>query len=513
MLAMFSCREKTINPNINLMLSDYDKLDTSVYALNSHRIREYIDVMINSDKDSMAADNHLKSYYINKGNFLWIDRNGVDRQADALVNCIAKVGKLGFSRNKFRYYQIVRDLRRIRELDFDTSNSSINKVMARLEYNLTKAYLRYVIGQRYGFFNPSYEFNKLDVHDSDSAVVTYRKLFDIPMQKPDMSFYHAALRKIGADSVDVFLDEVQPTDKLYWRFYKELQQTNCKSLRIKILCNMERCRWRLHDYPSSHEKYVLVNIPSFHLRAIDGKESLEMRIGCGSFKTKTPLLTSAIMRMDVNPQWIVPRSIIKKDIIKHIGNRSYFESHKFFVRDRRNGKKVNFNRVTWSMLNSPEYLVVQTGGVGNSLGRIIFRFKNNFSVFLHDTNQHGVFSQLDRGVSHGCVRVEKPFSLAVFMMKDKDEDIIDKLRYSMTAQIGGESTVASDEERLYEEEQNSDTLDHSRIISKIEVEPKVPLFITYFTLYPDVKGNIRSFSDVYGYDRIIFSILKNYLGH
>jgi murein L,D-transpeptidase YcbB/YkuD len=510
---MFSCREKTTNPNINLTLSDFDKLDTSAYALNSHRIREYLDVMINADNDSMAADNHLKGYYINKGGFLWIDRCGVDNRAEILLNYISKVNEMGFSRNKFRYSQIERDLRRARELDFDTSHNSINRVMARLEYNLTKAYLRYVVGQRFGFFNPSYELNRLDPYDMDSTVVSYRKLFDIPMEKPDRTFYITAMRKIGVDSVAEFLKDIQPKDKLYWRFYEKLKQTNSKPQRIKILCNMERCRWRLKDSPDMHDKYVLVNIPSFRLRAVDGKKSLEMRIGCGSFETKTPLLTSAIMRMDINPQWIVPRSIIKKSIINRIGNRSYFESHRFFIRERKTGKKISFDKVTWGMLNSSDYLVVQAGGVGNSLGRIIFRFDNSFSVFIHDTDQHGVFSQEDRGVSHGCVRVQKPFSLAVFMLNDKNEDIISKIKYSMTAQIGGENTVSADDKKESNPKLKTDTLDHSRILSMINVTPKVPLFITYFTLYPDFEGNIKSFSDVYGYDKVIFSTLKNYLGY
>ena len=510
---MFSCKEKTANPNINLILSDFDKLDTSAYVLNSHSIRKYLDVMISADQDSMAADNHLKGYYTNKGGFLWIDRSGLDNRAEILLNYISNVNKIGFSRNKFRYGQIESDLRRARELDFDTSHNSINKVMARLEYNLTKAYLRYVIGQRFGYFNPSYELNRLDQYDMDSSVVTYRKLFDIPMEKPDKIFYKMAMRKVGVDSVSEFLKDIQPKDKLYWLFYEKLKHTHSKPQRIKILCNMERCRWRLKDYPYMHDKYVLVNIPSFRLRAVDSKKNLEMRIGCGSFDTKTPLLTSAIMRMDINPQWIVPRSIIKKSIIPHLGNRSYFESHNFFVRERSTGKKISFDKVTSEMLNSSDYLVVQTGGIGNSLGRIIFRFNNSFSVFIHDTNQHGVFSQEDRGVSHGCIRVQKPFSLAMFMLKDKNEDIISKIRYSMVAQIGGESTVMYDEKHEGSSKLKTDTLNHSRIINNINVNPKVPLFITYFTLYPDFEGNIKSFSDVYGYDRVIFSILKNYLGH
>jgi L,D-transpeptidase YcbB len=147
------------------------------------------------------------------------------------------------------------------------------------------------------------------------------------------------------------------------------------------------------------------------------------------------------------------------------------------------------------------------------LGRIIFRFNNSFSVFIHDTDQHGVFSQEDRGVSHGCVRVQKPFSLAVFMLNDKNEDIISKIKYSMTAQIGGENTVSADDKKESNPKLKDDTLNHSRIISMVNVTPKVPLFITYFTLYPDFEGNIKSFSDVYGYDKVIFSTLKNYLGY
>jgi murein L,D-transpeptidase YcbB/YkuD len=165
------------------------------------------------------------------------------------------------------------------------------------------------------------------------------------------------------------------------------------------------------------------------------------------------------------------------------------------------------------MLNSNDYLVVQAGGIGNSLGRIIFRFNNSFSVFIHDTNQHDVFSQEDRGVSHGCIRVQKPFSLAVFMLNDKNEDIINKIKYSMTAQIGSKNTVETDDKQYENPNPKADALDHSRIISNVNVDPKVPLFITYFTLYPDVEGNIKSFSDVYGYDKVIFSTLKNYLSH
>lgn len=236
----------------------------------------------------------------------------------------------------------------------------------------------------------------------------------------------------------------------------------------------------------------MVNIPSYHLMAVDDKDTLTMRIGCGTTETKTPLLTSTIKRMDVNPIWIVPRSIIEKDMI-HYFSRSYCERRGFYVMDRRTGKELNMNQVHAGLLRDPMYAVVQRGGKGNSLGRLIFRFDNNFSVYLHDTSNRDFFKQQNRGVSHGCVRVEKPFELAKFILKDKSEKFLDNLNYCMTA----------------------DSLnDKKRIIHSIKVEPAVPLYLAYYTIYP-TKGNTPAgwseYPDVYGFDKAIYQyLIKNY---
>jgi len=47
-------------------------------------------------------------------------------------------------------------------------------------------------------------------------------------------------------------------------------------------------------------------------------------MACGTLDTKTPLLNSHIMRMDVNPQWVMPLSIVKKQVISQLGNRYYY---------------------------------------------------------------------------------------------------------------------------------------------------------------------------------------------
>lgn len=506
-LVLFSCHEKIDNPNRHLELGDFSAMRNSQYAVNSHRIREQILHIVHSDSDSTMADFRVRSYYLRRHPFLWIDRLGVDHRADSLMVYLRKVDKMGFSLSKFYVPQIEDDLRHLRNLDFDSGHYNINKILARLEYHLTKSYLRYTTGQRFGFINPRFIFNRLDVHDSDSVRVTYRTLFDMNMELPNRHFYASAFRKIRNDSVDFFLHEVQPRNPLYYYLLNRLNRGYLSvSERAKLICNMERFRWRIGDDPEKYKKYVMVNIPSFRLLAVDGDSVLTMRIGCGSFDTKTPLLISSVFRMDVNPQWIIPHSIIDKDIIRHLGNKHYFDSHNFIIRERRTGKTVNIYRVSRSMLESRDYLVVQRGGIGNSLGRIIFRFDNDFSVFLHDTSTKEVFSRDDRGVSHGCVRVEKPFDLAVFMLKDKDRDLIDKIHYSMTADVG---RVNNPEEGSKEEE-ITDTLDHSKLIGSINVEPRIPLFIVYYTMYPGKDGKMREYDDVYGYDRVIYDYFRNF---
>jgi len=476
------------------------------YKINSHRIKEQMNVLIKEDKDTLMADYRTRSYYLRKGAFLWIDRLGIDDRADTLLAYINQVDKLGFSKSKFKVQQIQEDLLRVRTLNFDTAYNNINRVMARLEYNLTKAYLRYVTGQRFGYINPKYIFNKLDVNDSDSVRVSYRCLFDIPMQQVGPSFYKEALRKISNDSVGEFLKDVQPKSPMYKELFALLNNIQTKSSeKPKIMVNMERCRWRLRNFPQQHKKYILVNIPSFKLIAVDGDEVLKMRIGCGTFETKTPLLTSLIARMDINPQWIIPRSIIRKSIVRHLGDSGYFAHNHYFVRERRSGKSVDISRVTFSMLDSPDYLVIQEGGEGNSLGRIIFRFDNAFSIYLHDTSSKDVFARDDRGVSHGCIRVEKPFDLAVFLLKDKTNDLIHKISYSMNADV---SELKRNHNK--KDEERPDTLNRGLIIGSVPVDPQVPIFITYFTIYPDEKGKLQDFDDVYGYDKVIYKYFANY---
>lgn len=499
-LVLSSCHDETSLPKETLSLEMYSGLKTPEYQINNQRIQEKIHRLARVDNDRTAADLRTHKYYLNGGKYLWINRMGVSHSADTLLSFLYGVDTMGFTARSFCVEQIEKDIRRVRTLDL--GEMSYSEVLARLEFNLTKAYFRYSVGQRFGFMNPTYTLNRFDVRDSDSVRVTYNHVFDIAMEHPTDSFFHVAMRKIGSDSVGFFLRAIHPASPLYARLSAELQRKDLSdSYRRKLLCNLERSRWRTLDSPERHGRYVLVNIPAYQLYAVNKDSTLVARVGCGTMKTKTPLLHSQLMRIDVNPVWIIPYSIIKKDIARHAGNADYFHRHHYYVCERPSFRRVDLADVTSEMLMSGRYSVVQEGGQGNSLGRIIFRFLNNFSVFLHDTSTPGFFSRDDRGVSHGCVRVQNPYLLAEFLLGDKTE-MAEKVKYSMTADVGSHDELPPEKRPK---------LNKKMLVRSVKIEPQVPLFLTYYTIYPDKDNHLVSYPDVYGYDGVMWEYLQTYM--
>ena len=57
---------------------------------------------------------------------------------------------------------------------------------------------------------------------------------------------------------------------------------------------------------------------------------------------------------------------------------------------------------------------------------------------------------------------------------------------------------------------HQDEEDH-KLIGYVPVKPHVPLYIIYFTLWPDETGDLKTWPDVYGYDRVILEHLTTYL--
>lgn len=429
----------------------------------------------------------------------WFTRMGVSADADSLLAYLRReLPRNGLDTSAFFIPQIAEDLAVVRSLAFDSVGQNINELLPRLDDNLTKAYIDYTTGLRYGFVRPDKVFNRLQLTPDSNG---YVRLFDYDVEAPDDG---EAEQKLSSGDRMSFLYSVQPSGYVYKALQNQLAQTKDKEERIRLAVNMERCRWRL-KHPEEKERMVLVNIPSQQLWAVCPDSVLNMRICCGATATKSPLLNSEISYMQVNPEWIIPQKIVNTDIARHAGDTAYFIRNRYFITERSSGDTLSAAQVTSSQLISGKLRVGQRSGAGNSLGRIVFRFNNNFSVYLHDTNNRGAFNRDCRTLSHGCIRVEKPFELACFLLTDADDRLKDKIRISM------DLPPETDEGKDYLEEHDDDDKPY-RLISYKEVSPKVPVFIVYYTAYPNPEtGFVETWPDLYGYDKVIIKEMEPYL--
>jgi len=119
------------------------------------------------------------------------------------------------------------------------------------------------------------------------------------------------------------------------------------------------------------------------------------------FQRRTPELASAIDRVVLNPEWLVPDDIKEKEYDpKLVDDPAWYETHGFRLKTYGGGRE----------------LLIQEPGPGNALGRVKFLFQNPYGVYLHDTPAKRLFKKTRRLFSHGCVRVEDALKLAAHVL-------------------------------------------------------------------------------------------------
>lgn len=294
----------------------------------------------------------------------------------------------------------------------------------------------------------------------------------------------------------------------------------------KIKVNLERFRWI--DY-SDTARYILVNIPDFKLYAIEnGEEKFDIKVCTGRkryanydnqyknyLKTKnwrhkpedweTPKLYSEISYLVLNPTWTVPISIMREEIAYKVRNDSnYLVNSNFKV--LKNGVQIDPLEVKPSDLNagSIPYTIIQNPGAGNALGKIKFMFNNPFGVYLHDTPTRPPFSQANRAVSHGCVRVEKPILLAEYILSNNSRWTIDYLKIETGYRVDNKASI-EEFRQIRNELRRSSSYGPT---TEVKLDKKIPLFIDYYTAWVDVNGVVNFREDVYNKDKKILEVIS-----
>ncbi|HQI41147.1 MAG: hypothetical protein B6D44_09450 [Ignavibacteriales bacterium UTCHB2] len=271
----------------------------------------------------------------------------------------------------------------------------------------------------------------------------------------------------------------------------------------KIKLNLERLRWS--DY-SDTTKYILVNIPDFKVMAIENQKSLFEIKACAGRKNnwQTVTMYGQLSYFVLNPTWSVPKSIIKEEIVNGLrSDSSYLKKRNFRV--YKAGQRISLDELNAKDLaSSNSYTLIQDPGAGNALGKIKFMFTNPFGIYLHDTPTRAPFGYVNRAVSHGCVRVEKPMQLADYLLKDNSKWNLDFLKIEIGQKVDDpeiKSKFASLRDSLRKGSSYG-------VTTEVKLTKKIPLFINYYTTWVDEDGFFNYRDDVYSRDPILLENLK-----
>lgn len=242
----------------------------------------------------------------------------------------------------------------------------------------------------------------------------------------------------------------------------------------QIELNIERWRWLPKDLG---DLYIKVDIPSFKLNVIEnGQSVLNMKVIVGKLKRPTPLVAKNMSYLVINPYWYVPPTIAIEDKLPLIRRDPYYFSRNNF-RVYRGGVQIDPMRINWSAVGRSNFSfsLRQSPGPHNALGRIKFMFPNKHSVYLHDTPKKHLFNKSFRTFSSGCVRIEKPLTLAEYLLKDRPGWTKYKIQ----------STINSFKSRT------------------LKLKSPIPVYLMYWTAWADKDGRVYFGPDIYGLDLLL----------
>ena len=119
------------------------------------------------------------------------------------------------------------------------------------------------------------------------------------------------------------------------------------------------------------------------------------------------------------------------------------------------------------------------------MGRIKFVLPNRYDVYLHDVPLRDIkFILPQRVASHGCIHVEKPAELAAWMLRNKSDWNLARVRQAME---GGQDN------------------------RKVNLSKPLAVLIFYTTVSTLEHGHIHFYRDIYGYDAdLLQALAKGY---
>jgi murein L,D-transpeptidase YcbB/YkuD len=228
-------------------------------------------------------------------------------------------------------------------------------------------------------------------------------------------------------------------------------------------------------------RYVVVNIPAAQIEAINNDKVISRHVGVvGKVDRPTPILKSKIHEINFNKEWILPPTVINKDLIpkartgkprkvfEHYGVDIY-TNYTAFKKDR----PLDPAKIDWSSPAAASYFYAQKAGEENPLGYIKINFPSPHQVYMHDTPAKSIFARNFRAESSGCIRVQNIPQLAAWLLRDNGWSL----------------------HEVADMKQSRERLD-------VKLKQKVPLYFAYVTSWATPDGMAHFRRDLYGRDGV-----------
>lgn len=252
-----------------------------------------------------------------------------------------------------------------------------------------------------------------------------------------------------------------------------------------IELNMERWRWLPDDL--GFRRHILVNVAAFEAQVVE-REQAVLRIPAvvGRPYRRTPVFSARMSYLVFSPYWNVPNSIAVRDKLPLIQKDPEYltiQGFRVFPKGNSDLTELDPKTIDWGALSADNfpYRLRQDPGALNALGGVKFMFPNKYNVYLHDTPQRELFGESVRTFSSGCIRLERPFELAKYLLRRNSEWTDDKIRNAMNA---------------------------SRETTVVLPEP-LPVHIVYLTAWVGEEGELNFRDDVYGRDALLADALRS----
>lgn len=232
---------------------------------------------------------------------------------------------------------------------------------------------------------------------------------------------------------------------------------------------------RLRAYSGNlGERFVVANIPAASVETVEnGVVATHHRAGVGRIDRQSPVMMTKATEINFNPFWTVPASIIRKDLIpKMQANPNYLTQNKIRVFNSAK-QEVPPQDINWNSLDATHYEFRQDPGADvNALGVVRIDIPNPYGVYMHDTDERGIFGDDYRYISSGCIRVQDVRDYVAWLLKD---------------------TPGWDRAHIDQAIASGQRID-------VKLNPPVPVYWVYITAWATPDGLVEFRNDIYQRD-------------